>query len=79
MAWNRLAADRNRLREAQLEALRENVPDGPARTEFGRAHRLAEVSSHEDFRSRVPLRTYADFEPFLVRMRRGDRRPVAGV
>src|SRR4029079_8882216 len=72
MTWNRLAADRNRLREAQLEALRENCRTA-ARTEFGRAHRLGEVSSHEDFRARVPLRTYADFEPFLARMRRGER------
>ncbi|HEY1332678.1 MAG TPA: GH3 auxin-responsive promoter family protein, partial [Myxococcaceae bacterium] len=70
--WNRLAADRDRLREAQLEALRENCRTA-GRTEFGRAHRLEEVSSHDDFRARVPLRTYADFEPLLVRMRRGER------
>src|SRR5262249_60216974 len=70
MAWNRLAGDRKPLRKAQLEALRENCR-AAARTEFGRAHRLGEVSSHEDFQARVPLRTYADFEPYLQRMRRG--------
>ncbi len=70
MAWDRLAGDRNRLREVQLAALRENCR-AAARTEFGRAHRLAEVSTHSDLRERVPLRTYADFEPYLERMRRG--------
>jgi hypothetical protein len=72
MTWDRLAADRKRLRKAQLEALRENCREA-ARTEFGRAHRLGEVSTHEDFIERVPLRTYADFEPFLERMRKGAR------
>jgi len=72
MAWDRLAADLKALRKAQLEALRENCR-AAARTEFGRAHRLGEVSTLEDFQARVPLRTYADFEPYLERMRRGAR------
>ena len=72
MAWDRLAADLKALRKAQLEALRENCR-AAARTEFGRAHRLGEVSTLEDFQARVPLRTYADFEPSLERMRRGAR------
>ncbi|HEY1906816.1 MAG TPA: GH3 auxin-responsive promoter family protein, partial [Myxococcaceae bacterium] len=70
MAWNRVAGDRNRLREVQLQALRENCR-AAARTEFGRAHGLAQVASDGDFRERVPLRTYADFEPYLQRMRQG--------
>lgn len=44
-----------------------------ANTEFGRAHDLGSVRSYEDFKSRVPLRTYAEFEPYLERMRRGAR------
>jgi hypothetical protein len=72
MAWNRLAGDRNRLREVQLQALRENCR-AAAPTEFGRAHGLAQVASHDDFQERVPLRTYADFEPYLQRMRQGAR------
>jgi hypothetical protein len=44
-----------------------------ANTEFGRAHDLANVKTYEDFKSRVPLRTYADFEPYLERMRKGER------
>ena len=70
--WNRVAGDRDHLRKVQLEALRENCR-AAARTEFGRGHRLAEVSSHEEFRNQVPLRTYGDFEPFLERMRAGER------
>jgi hypothetical protein len=44
-----------------------------ARTEFGRAHDLSGVRNHEDFVRRVPLRTYAEFEPYLERMRHGER------
>lgn len=44
-----------------------------AQTEFGRAHRLGEVKSYDDFRRRVPIRSYAEFEPYLVRMRKGER------
>ncbi len=71
-AWNRVASGRDRLREVQIGALRQNCR-AAARTEFGRAHRLAEVSTHAEFQERVPLRTYADFEPYLERMRHGAR------
>lgn len=67
--WNRIARD---PRAAQLDALRSNCSLG-ANTEFGRAHGLGSVRTHEDFTKRVPLRTYADFEPMLERMRRGAR------
>jgi len=44
-----------------------------ANTEIGRLHDLGSIKSYEDFRANVPLRTYADFEPFLQRMRAGER------
>jgi hypothetical protein len=44
-----------------------------AETEFGREHRLGEVKSYEDFKARVPLRKYADFEPYIDRMKAGER------
>ncbi len=44
-----------------------------ANTEFGRIHKLGSVRTYEDYKSRVPLRTYADFEPDLERMRKGAR------
>lgn len=42
-------------------------------TEFGRQHRLGEVRTYRDFCQRVPLRSYADYEPLFQRMRRGER------
>lgn len=72
LAWNRVATDRDRLQDVQLATLRKNCR-AAGRTEFGKAHRLSEVSTHADFRDRVPLRTYADFEPYLERMRGGAR------
>ena len=44
-----------------------------AHTEFGRAHGLGEVRSYKDFAARVPVRSYAGFEPYLTRMRKGER------
>ena len=44
-----------------------------AHTEFGRSHGFARVRTHDDWRARVPTRTYADYEPMLERMRRGER------
>ena len=67
--WHRHARD---PRSIQLATLRSHCKTA-ADTEFGRAHRLGSVSSYDDFRARVPLRTYADFEPQLDRMRGGAR------
>ena len=70
--WDWIAASPERVRRAQLTALTSHTR-AAATTEFGRAHRLGQVRTDEDFRERVPLRTYADFEPYLVRMRKGAR------
>lgn len=72
LLWNRISASRARLRNAQLAMLRRNCRTA-ARTEFGRTHGLDRVSSHADLRERVPLRTYADFEPYIQQMRSGVR------
>jgi hypothetical protein len=70
--WDRIAAHPAELRDVQLASLARNC-QAAAGTEFGRAHRLGEVRTHDAFRERVPLRSYAEFEPFLERMRRGER------
>lgn len=67
--WNRHAM---RPQDFQLQILLRHCQTA-AETEFGRAHRLGEVRSYEDFKSRVPLRCYGDFEPYLDRMRKGAR------
>jgi hypothetical protein len=71
LQWNTLAGSRAKVREVQEETLLEHCRVS-ANTEFGRAHGLASVKSFEDFKARVPLRTYADFEPYLERMRKGE-------
>jgi len=70
--WNHLATNRDRLREVQLATLRQNCRAAGA-TEFGKVHRLGEIATHAQLVDRVPLRTYAEFEPYLERMRHGAR------
>jgi len=67
--WDRRAKDPEHV---QIQTLLAHCKTA-ASTEFGRAHRLDEVRSYQDFRTRVPLRSYADFEPWLDRMRKGER------
>jgi hypothetical protein len=66
--------DRHALRPAiaQMETLLSHCRTA-AETEIGRAHDLGRIRSHEEFRRQVPLRTYADYEPTLERMRAGAR------
>lgn len=44
-----------------------------AQTQFGRDHQLGMVRSYEDFKRQVPIRKYADFEPYIDRMKLGQR------
>src|SRR5262245_12174410 len=67
--WDRRAKDPEQI---QIDTLLHHCKTAAA-TEFGKAHDLASVKSYEDFRARVPLRSYADFEPQLNRMRAGAR------
>jgi hypothetical protein len=67
--WHHQARDPERIQLATLLAHCKNA----AATEFGRAHDLGSIETYEQFRARVPLRTYADFEPQLQRMRQGAR------
>lgn len=67
--WNARAKSPQQFQE---EALLRNCSLA-AETEFGRAHKLERVRSYEDYRNQVPLRTYADFEPYINRMRKGSR------
>ena len=70
--WDRTLASPERLRRAQVDTLLAHCRTAAA-TEFGRAHGLSSVRTDADFRRAVPLRTYADFEPQLERMRAGQR------
>jgi hypothetical protein len=68
-AWDRVLRD---PKSVQLATLLSHCARGKD-TEFGQKHRLGGVRSVLDYRERVPLRTYADFEPMLLRMRHGQR------
>lgn len=67
--WDELAL---KPQPIQVETLRGTCRRA-AGTEFGCAHGFAGIRSYEEFRERVPLRSYAEFEPYLQRMRRGER------
>src|SRR5258705_6347186 len=71
LQWNAMMTNRSRLREAQEQILAEHL-ETSANTEFGRAHGFSNIRGHEDFARKVPLRTYAEFEPYLDRMRKGE-------
>jgi hypothetical protein len=44
-----------------------------ASTEIGRKSGLEKQADYESFRSRIPLRGYQDFAPYVERMKRGER------
>lgn len=72
LQWNRLARSPELLQRTQWSTLQKLLQTASA-TEFGRAHSFDRIRAYPDFQERVPLRTYAGFEPYLVRMRRGEK------
>jgi hypothetical protein len=70
--WDRLVRSRERVAEVQLQTLLEHVRFSKD-TEYGRAHGFDRIKSYEDYRARVPVGVYGDFEPYLQRMREGAR------
>lgn len=58
--------------ETQQQLLIRLVRRG-AGTAFGRRHGFPSIRSVEDYRSRVPLRDYDEFAPWIERIRRGER------
>ena len=44
-----------------------------AYTEFGLKYKLGNIKGYNDFRSSIPLHTYADLEPHIRRMMRGSK------
>lgn len=41
-------------------------------TAFGKDHNFAEISTYEDFKSRVPIRDYEDLKPYVERVVKGE-------
>ena len=42
-------------------------------TEYGKEHGFSSISNYEDFKSKVPIVTYEDFEPYIEKARQGNR------
>ena len=42
-------------------------------TEYGKKNGFSSISSYEDFRNKVPIVTYEDFEPYIERARQGEK------
>jgi hypothetical protein len=59
-------------RFAQLRKLRDLIAQN-ANTAFGKAHAFDEIRSYEDFTRRVPLSDYSAFEPWIDRIRHGEK------
>ncbi|MBA5247048.1 GH3 auxin-responsive promoter family protein [Marnyiella aurantia] len=42
-------------------------------TDYGKIHGFSSISSYNDFKERVPVVAYEDFEPFIERARKGEK------
>lgn len=42
-------------------------------TEYGKEHGFSSISNYEDFKNKVPIVTYEDFEPYIEKARQGNR------
>jgi hypothetical protein len=69
--WDAILRDPERLKREQTNALLASCREASG-TDFGLRHALGGVRSYPDFRERVPVRTYADLEPEIERMLRGE-------
>ena len=68
----RFAAALERPTETQERILR-GLLRANAGTEYGRAQRFDELGSLRDFQQRVPPTTFDDYQPFVQRIRAGER------
>lgn len=67
--WDKALQDVKGTQMAQLQAMLRHAQD----TQFGRAHNFSKIKTYEDFRAAVPVGDYDSFEPYINRMRAGER------
>lgn len=67
--WDLNLQNLKKIQESVLLSLSQTA----AQTEFGQAHGFSKIHSYTDFKNAVPLRPYAGFEPYIERMRRGEK------
>ena len=70
--YHRFKRDTARCEKVQRQLLKSYL-GANARTHFGREHDFASIRSWEEFASRVPLRRYDDYAPWIARIANGDR------
>jgi hypothetical protein len=70
-AWRRFQKAVRNPRAVQEARLR-RILRRAAGTAFGREHGFARLGSLDDYRARIPIRRYEDFEPYLQRMLNGE-------
>jgi len=64
------ASGHNAMRENQALLMR--ILHDNKNTEFGKAHRFADIHSVEDFRREVPMSAYEDYASYIERMKNGE-------
>lgn len=68
-AWDRALEDLKKTQMAQLLPILEHAKN----THFGRLHNFSKIKSYEDYKAAVPVGDYDSFEPYITRMRGGER------
>lgn len=71
-SWNELMLATREPARMQSSRLLDMVSSNEE-TAFGKEHDFAGIRSVADFRERVPVRAYEEFEPYIERIRRGER------
>lgn len=71
-AYLRFRAAIARPAQTQASILRRLV-HAASQTAFGREHHFEQIRDYHDFASRVPIRDYGEFEPYIDRIRRGEQ------
>lgn len=65
----RYAQEADTIQRSQLHALL----SAARQTEWGEKYRYQSIRSYDDFRQRVPIQTYDDLKPYILRMINGER------
>jgi hypothetical protein len=71
-AWRRFRRALVEPSAAQRRKLQELI-ERNADTAFGKMHRFSAIRTYEEFARRVPLSDYAGFEPWIERIRQGEK------
>jgi len=66
--WHQSLLDPKTFQEKTLQRLLAIY----SQSEFGKDHQTESISSYQDFREKIPIRTYEDFQPILKKVMEGN-------